>query len=32
MINANQLVVAADGSLWMPLLDSAEVVRLAMPV
>jgi YVTN family beta-propeller protein len=29
-INANQLFVVADGDLWFPLLESAEVVRLAL--
>ena len=31
VINANQLVVEAEGSFWMPLLDSAEVVQVTIP-
>jgi streptogramin lyase len=30
-INANQIVALADGDLWLPLFDSAEVVRVAVP-
>lgn len=29
-INANQLFALAGGDLWFPLLDSAEVVRVAI--
>ena len=31
-INANQLVVEAGGAFWFPLLDSAEVVKVSVPV
>ena len=30
-INANQLLALADGDLWLPLFDPAEVVRVAVP-
>jgi streptogramin lyase len=30
-INANQLVAAAEGDLWFPLLDAGTVVRVAPP-
>jgi streptogramin lyase len=30
-INANQLVVALDGELWLPLLESGEVVAAVPP-
>jgi streptogramin lyase len=31
-INANQLVVESGGAFWFPLLDSAEVVKVSVPV
>jgi streptogramin lyase len=30
-INANQLLAEADGSFWLPLLESSEVARVAIP-
>ena len=30
-INANQLLVDADGAFWFPLLDSGEVLKVAIP-
>jgi hypothetical protein len=30
-INANQLFAFADGDLWFPLFDSAELLRVALP-
>jgi DNA-binding beta-propeller fold protein YncE len=30
-IGANQLFVAVDGDLWFPLLESSEVLRIAIP-
>jgi YVTN family beta-propeller protein len=30
-INANQLVAAAGGALWFPLLDSGTVVKVGVP-
>jgi len=30
-INANQLLAEADGSFWLPLLESGEVARVAIP-
>ena len=30
-INANQLIAVADGDLWLPLFESGEVVRVALP-
>ncbi len=30
-INANQLVVEADGAFWFPLLDAGEVLKVAIP-
>jgi len=30
-ITANQLLAFADGDLWFPLFDSAELVRVAIP-
>ncbi len=30
-INANQLLALADGDLWLPLFESAQVVRIAVP-
>ena len=30
-INANQLLVEADGAFWFPLLDSGEVLKVAIP-
>ena len=31
IIGANQIVTLADGDLWLPLFDTAEVVRVAVP-
>ena len=30
-INANQLFVEADGAFWFPLLDAAELLKVAVP-
>jgi hypothetical protein len=30
-INANQLLVESGGAFWFPLLDGAEVVKVAIP-
>ena len=30
-INANQLLVQADGTFWFPLLDAAELLKVAVP-
>jgi streptogramin lyase len=30
-INANQLVVEADGAFWFPLLDAGEVIAVKIP-
>jgi streptogramin lyase len=30
-INANQLMVEAEGAFWFPLLDAGEVVAVEIP-
>ena len=30
-INANQLVVEAEGAFWFPLLDAGEVIAVEIP-
>jgi streptogramin lyase len=30
-ISANQLVIAVDGNLWLPLFDGGEVIQAAVP-
>ena len=31
LINANQVMVFEDGSLWLPILDDGAVLRVAPP-